>query len=340
MNMPAQTLLTIAIPTWNRAFFLQLTLQQLIRQLPELSCKIEILVSDNASSDNTIEVVGSVLECGFPIRYIRNPQNLGSDQNIAQCFNQALGRYVLILGDDDLLIDGALKRLEQVLADHDYGAVAFRAYGYDNDFRAEHPGGVEHLYSLSASDFLAKLGIFSTLISANIICKDVLPGVDATTFCGSNLVQTELVYSAALQAPVNLYIDYYLVACKRNNTGGYSFSDVFVDNFGAILDKYQSIGLSLAAKMTIDKRMLLGFYPYYAWQNRLKNSLEIVNSYQQFHSRFSQYWQFYVFVAPILKWPKFAAISYGAITLTLGRIFTGDLRRGFCFVWNWICHKL
>ncbi|MEI8570345.1 glycosyltransferase family 2 protein [Methylomonas sp. LW13] len=334
MNKENRPLLTIAIPTWNRANYLVKNIEQIVSQLGELTYPIEILVSDNCSSDNTKDCVDEFLNKGLPIRYIRNSENIGPDLNIAQCFNQAAGQYVLIFGDDDLLIDGSLKHLESLLARKNYGVVSVRAYGYDFDFRAEYPGGSEKLYEFANSnEFIVKLGKFSTLISVNIISKDYLQGVDANDYCGTNLVHIDLIYSAALKAPVNLYVDSYLVAYKRNNSGGYSFSDVFVDKFGAIVDKYIDSGLSVDTKYKLESDMLIGYYPYYVLRLRLQGTEDLSIAYSRFNARFSRHWTFHCFVAPIFKLPKGLAIIYGAISVFIGRVLTGDFRRGCAFVW-------
>jgi abequosyltransferase len=335
MNNQLPPLVTIAIPTWNRATFLQLTLLQLESQLADLVCDFEILISDNASSDSTVEIVNDFLSRNLPIRYLRNQENIGSDHNIAQCFNQASGRYVLILGDDDLLVDGCLKRLEQLLEGADYGAVSFRAYGYDADFRAEHPGGIERLFLYhNPNDYLAKLGVNSTLISCNIISKQFLSTIDATQFCGSNLVQVDLIFSAALAAQYNLYIDDYLVACKRNNSGGYAFFEVFVDKFFGVLDKYIESGLTVNTIERISQEMLTGFYPYYAWKHRFLNDKNLDQSFNKLFIRFGNTWTFYVFIWPIFKFPRFLALSLGGFGMAFGRVLTGDLRRGIKFIFT------
>ncbi|MCQ8118685.1 glycosyltransferase family 2 protein [Methylomonas rosea] len=334
MNKHTRPLLTIGIPTWNRADYLVKNIEQIISQLGELTYPIEILVSDNCSTDDTKARVEQYLNKDLPIRYIRNSENIGPDLNIAQCFNQAAGQYVLIFGDDDLLIDGSLKHLESLLARKNYGVVSVRAYGYDFDFRAEYPGGGEKLYEFADSnEFIIKLGKFSTLISVNIISKDYLQGVDANDYCGTNLVHIDLIYSAALKAPVNLYVDSYLVAYKRNNSGGYSFSDVFVDKFGAIVDKYIDSGLSVDTKHKLESDMLIGYYPYYVLRARLQGTEDLGIAYSRFNTRFSRHWAFYCFVVPIFNLPKGLAITYGAISVFIGRILTGDLRRGCAFAW-------
>src|SRR6185436_21130825 len=122
-------LLTIAIPTWNRAAYLAQNLAQLRSEMEEIAPgTVEIVVSDNCSPDHTGDVVQTELRQGAPIRYVRNPENLGWAKNFAQAFELASGKYTLLLGDDDLLVDGALKLLLARLRESDYGVVSLRAY--------------------------------------------------------------------------------------------------------------------------------------------------------------------------------------------------------------------
>jgi hypothetical protein len=64
-----------------------------------------------------------------------------------------------------------------------------------------------------ASDFLAAIGPYITLISACPINKSLLAGVDARDYCGGNLVQVHLVIEAALRSTRNLFVDDYQVEC-------------------------------------------------------------------------------------------------------------------------------
>jgi glycosyltransferase involved in cell wall biosynthesis len=94
-------LLSFTIPTCNRAKYLDQLLGALLKQLHGES-RVELIVSDNASTDNTPAVVEAYRQQGLPIRYLRNQANHGPDFNILQCYEQAAGRYVWIFGDDDL----------------------------------------------------------------------------------------------------------------------------------------------------------------------------------------------------------------------------------------------
>lgn len=331
---PLQPLLTIAIPTWNRAKFLALNLKQLQKELESVpASKVELIVCDNHSEDETQSIVKEALAGGLPLKYLRHEQNLGSDFNIAECFNQATGVYVLILGDDDLFIDGGLSALLRYLALGEYGLVSIRSYGYDIDFRKEHPGGRLKAKSYQQiGGFLAKIGALITLISSCVINKNLLSGLDAKAYCGGNLVQVHLALQAALKAKENLFIRDYLIACKRNNSGGYSFSTVFVRNLGLIFDGYRSAALSSRDIWRFEQNLLLSYYPYYLYRQRKAGVGDLGLVLKDFKDRFGHRILFYMAIQPILTWPKSLALPWGALIIVMGRVMNGDLRRAVFFL--------
>jgi abequosyltransferase len=70
-------LLSICIPTWNRAKFLAQSLGRFAEQIKDISPEeLELYVSDNCSDDNTSEVVTYYIDTGLPITY-----------NIKKCFS-------------------------------------------------------------------------------------------------------------------------------------------------------------------------------------------------------------------------------------------------------------
>jgi abequosyltransferase len=334
--MQPQPLLTIAIPTYNRAAYLRQTLEQLQLEISNYHLSnIEILVSDNASSDSTWQVVAEFQDSGFNIRYLLNADNIGSDANISQCFNAAKGHYVLILGDDDLFYDGSLKWLMTVLEHDEYGIVCMRAYGFDYDFRREYPGisGRDRSFN-DPGEFLVAIGHSVTLISGCVVNKRCLSGVDANEFCGSNLVQVNLVLQAAMTVKNNLYSGRYHIACKRNNSGDYDYVEVFVERLGGILDSYQMLGLSHQSILAFDKQMLLGFLPFYLLKQRLGNFGDQKENALKLRSRYKNFLTFWIFLMPIVVMPRFIAIVWGGVATFVGRIYYGDFLRGFYFLLN------
>jgi glycosyltransferase involved in cell wall biosynthesis len=324
-------LLSIAIPTRNRSRYLSLNLHQLRLMFTRSQMKlpVEVIVSDNASTDDTFRIVESIQSSGLPIRYVCNHEDIGSDRNIAQCFRLSAGSYVLILGDDDLLVDGALLYLTNALRGGPFGVVSMRSYGYDQDFRLEYPGGSGNSQEFfEVGRFVERLGIYSTLVSANIISKDLLTSISPESFCGTSLVHTHMLYRAAGMAERNLWIGKYLVACKRNNSGGYSFSEVFVDQLGSVLDQMRGQYIPEGSVVRLEKRILRSYYPYYLVRQLWVRDPEMEVAPKRYLSRFRHYKAFWLYVAPILYLPRLCALVWGVGAVIVGRVFDGDLRRG------------
>ena len=111
-------LLSIVIPTYNRDSFLESLLSELARQSACLPAgTLEVVVLDNASSDGTGAVCRQVGAKLPSFRYIRNPVNIGADENVLLCPQAATGEWLWIFGDDDILHDGALAQIVGLLRD-------------------------------------------------------------------------------------------------------------------------------------------------------------------------------------------------------------------------------
>jgi glycosyltransferase involved in cell wall biosynthesis len=98
-------LVTVAIPTYNRASLLKRCIESVLLQT---YANFELLVSDNASSDNTPEVL-----LGFDdarLRVIRQPTNIGLLPNWNACVAAARGPYIVVLSDDDTVEPWLLER--------------------------------------------------------------------------------------------------------------------------------------------------------------------------------------------------------------------------------------
>lgn len=123
MQDPAgEIILTIAIPTYNGAGTLQETLDSVVTQLQP---NVDILISDNASTDGTAEIVRKY-QAGYPhIRYHRNSENVGADQNFNLAVQQAKGKYVWLLSDDDVLEPTAIQVVVSVIKSHSQLATIF-----------------------------------------------------------------------------------------------------------------------------------------------------------------------------------------------------------------------
>ena len=329
-------LLTIAIPTWNRSKFIEQNLEQLSNELDGIEQgSVEILVSDNCSTDDTEEVVQKIKsEKSLPLNYVKNKTNIGWGLNFFQCFNLAKGKYVLLLGDDDLLYDGALKIILDRISDSDYGVIYVRPYGFNSNFRSEYPGtfGSEKEYE-DVGDFLLDISSIMRMISACVINKGLLNDFDTSAVAPGNFAHLHLILTAMLRGKKNLFINRFLVGIKRNNSANYNFYEIFVEEFWALLDSYIPHGLQKKTISKLENTMLFTYYPYCILRERLKNNDDHRTAFKYFE-RFKNHNLFRYWVAPILRLPKVLAILWGGITTFIGRTYNGELLRGITFFWK------
>ncbi len=97
MSRESNPLVTIGIPTYNSGdrYLLQAVESGLAQTYPNL----EIVVSDNASTDQTEELINNFADSR--IRYFKHEQNIGLKNNFNFCVEQARGDYFVLLCDDD-----------------------------------------------------------------------------------------------------------------------------------------------------------------------------------------------------------------------------------------------
>ncbi len=116
--MRKKPLLSICIPTFNRSKLLKASLLSVLEQIDGYEDDVEVIVSDNCSSDDTEQVIHS-LQIFRPFKYNRNKENIGAGQNFYLLTNElANGEYCWLIGDDDFLRKDSLPRLIKMLKDN------------------------------------------------------------------------------------------------------------------------------------------------------------------------------------------------------------------------------
>ena len=109
--------LSICIPTYNRASHLEKLLEALNIQLKNIDEKIvKIYISDNCSTDNTEKIISKYTNIIPELQYTRNKKNIGMMNNFVKLFEEAKGDYIWLFGDDDEFVtENSLKKLIQLI---------------------------------------------------------------------------------------------------------------------------------------------------------------------------------------------------------------------------------
>lgn len=115
-------LVSIGIPTMNRRGDLPTSISSVLKQD---FTHYELIISDNASTDDTQSYCEELARKHPQIRYIRQKENLGMMPNWNFLLEEAQGKYFMWLGDDDWLEEDTLSRYVEFLeANPDFGLVS------------------------------------------------------------------------------------------------------------------------------------------------------------------------------------------------------------------------
>jgi glycosyltransferase involved in cell wall biosynthesis len=98
--------ISIAIPTYNSEDTIRGTIKSVLSQSVDVG---EIIIVDDRSTDQTVEVIKAISEKYSPIKYHVNDENRGLFENHNRCVKKANEEWILFLHSDDKLKKDALK---------------------------------------------------------------------------------------------------------------------------------------------------------------------------------------------------------------------------------------
>lgn len=107
---------SVCIPVFNGAAHLRKTLDSVVLQN---GCCLEIIVGDDGSSDESIQIVRSYIQ-NYPLhswKLLIHPMRLGMAGNWNACLEAATGDFIKVMGQDDLLYPASLQRQADLLRD-------------------------------------------------------------------------------------------------------------------------------------------------------------------------------------------------------------------------------
>jgi abequosyltransferase len=223
-------LLSICIPTFNRASYLPETLESL---LPQLATDVELLVYDTGSTDGTPELM-ETLQRRFPeIRFFHLNEKRGFDETALLLLEQARGDYVWYFGSDDVLKPGAIGAVRRAILQ----SPATPSFVFINHEVVDNEGRLlisSNLPELKDREFtdgracVSWLGLHLGYISSCIFRREPqLPFAVARQFVGSMWMGMHLnLWSLSRGGPA-LYLGDPLVRARRNPGNVYNYGEVF-----------------------------------------------------------------------------------------------------------------
>ena len=305
----AQPLLTIAIPTYNRAADLEVLLSVLLPQL-EGHPEIELFISDNASPDRTEALIHAMIAAGAPIRYERQTKNLGPDANFVACFERARGSYFWLCGDDDIICPGTIdKVLRHLDPEHSVDLIHLTSYAFRDDWAAERKeDALERRFHTftSAVQFAKAVNIMFTFISGMIVHRDRLlrfPHEDPTALLNTNLVQLSWSLPLLLHHRKSVIIWDRALAGQVGNAGGYALGKVFGSGLRGAVERLLPGRRDLARAIlnfTLRRWLPAAIYDTRHSRNQRLGLETMRGDFREAYGRNFRYW---LFAYPVLRLP-------------------------------------
>jgi glycosyltransferase involved in cell wall biosynthesis len=118
--------ISILMPTYNGAKYLKQTLESLLHQ-----DFYELIICDDSSTDNTSEIVKKFND--DRIKFFSHDDNIGYPGNLNRCLEKASGEIIFLMGQDDILSENALQKIERAFVDPRIGAVTRPYFWFEKD---------------------------------------------------------------------------------------------------------------------------------------------------------------------------------------------------------------
>lgn len=198
--MENKVLLSILIPTYNGASsFLEKSLACLLPAVEPFGGEVEVIVSDNCSTDSTSDLLKSF--CNYScLRVYRNNENLGFNTNMKLLIDKySTGQYSWMIGDDDIIFPNALSFIYQQLKKgmYDYISVKHKDITEDEAKYLTVPVNVH--YSVHESNFGYAIDINSQM------------GNTLGSFMSSNICRTEMCRKVPKERIVNAFDNFVTI---------------------------------------------------------------------------------------------------------------------------------
>ena len=247
MVFPSRPLLTIAFITYNRRQYLVESLPRVLAQVGDES-SVEVLVSDNASTDDTRALVQEMQKMYKNLHYRCNEKNVGAEGNVHRAMQASCGEYVLIAGDDDYFRDGMLDILLDTVRKNRGDALFYMA---------QNPTSLKVYRSAGALEYISSIGYAMTWLTAIVMRRDLYLGVkEPQKYDDTSMPQVYLQLEILKQRAEFTIIEgnFFAEGTGNHDPAGYNFAQVFIKNYLDILTACVDIP---PEQMTMEKQRLM-----------------------------------------------------------------------------------
>jgi abequosyltransferase len=235
-------LLSLCIPTYNRAKFLEESLQAIIRSIPaEFEDKIEIVVSNNASIDDTEVLLGRFQEQYANLDWVivQQKPNIGPS-NVTKVIEYASGEFIWIIADDDIVTPTSIPLILQKIQEFDKaGSFLINYAGFE---KSQSEATIGNLFPIQKNTYLTVDEIFTkidtqhiTFLSLLIFRKKILDESNFLPYLETQITQSFIFLECMCKLPT-VAIGDILLSVRAGNSGSYNFFKVFITNYSLFLN--------------------------------------------------------------------------------------------------------
>ncbi len=296
MKKYEEPIISICIPTFNRSDTLRRSLEQYVK-CAGFDNSVEIVISDNASTDDTAQVALDFAFRYSNIKYFRNKDNI-RDSNFELALKRGTGKYLKLQNDASLFDEGALVYMKECIRKSDGNQPIF----FTNDFVYTKFRHQDVIKCNSFDAYISALSTYVTAISCFGVWKKQLDSIDNfTKYTKYLLNQDDWSYQLLEKyGCCTLYNRHYYETLPKKS-GGYHWFQVHLDNYYKILQPYVDKGLVSDGIIKQDKRNLLKhfipelrqiyIYPISGWKFEKKGTIHYLWKY------YKNEWYFYILAA-------------------------------------------
>ena len=277
--------LDILIPTYNRELDLIKNLKLLSVQIKKLChpSSVNIIISDNASTDKTIPSIEEIKK-DFPtsINVLKSSTNLGLESNVVKILSASTTEWVMFLGDDDFLPDGYIQFVIDQIKTNKIGCIipGFSSFYKDGSVIVTRTG--ESIRTKPGLSAILKLSQFGHQLSGLVIHRDQTLEEYLSKPDFRNLYPFIYFISFNLNKYDGIYAPQFQVLVSQGNTKDWAY-----DDSGLLTEIYQNY-LSLFEERPVKSILAcLAFTHEQSWRLRLsKDPLQSVRAVK--HILYSQ----------------------------------------------------
>jgi glycosyltransferase involved in cell wall biosynthesis len=287
--------------------------------------EIELIISNNCSPDQTHEVIEEFLGMDPRIRYVRNTENIGSDNNFIQCFNLATGRFFLLLGDDDILMPGSISKILSVLRSHDPDIVYLSSSAFTTDYRMQtrpDPYGRGYRVFSDEVQFAKLVNMMFVFISCIIVNRDRVvesnsPPIELAR--GSALIQLSWILPLFHDHRSSVCIFERLLAGRTDNGGYFNIATVAGVNLPREASRH--LGKDSPIVRSLISAALRRWFPTELYSLRRRGLIEeLAKVAKILDAEFGSNATYWLFSKPMFWLPLWLARNWLAATRFLNKI--------------------